>query len=211
MNGAALTLLFTPGSQRIVIGDSGGNVLLADVNAPDQVEPLQPTAPAVALAVSPDGARLAAGGVAGNVELWNLTDGSPAGSIQVPGPIRGLSFGTEGRHLLVQTVSWLHRVSLTGPAPELAESRLAPLGAATRIAHRGPGSRTLRALVARPRLAFKDLDMGRPNAVPIEGALGDLRGHWQRAVGLTLDQDGLLQPLSSVPLSGPGGDTDSVN
>ena len=211
VNGAALAVAFVPGGERVLTGDSAGNVLVADLAAPDRAQALLAAGPVTALAVSPDGGQVAAGGAGGSVEAWNLADGSLNTSLSLPSPIRRISFNRDGQHMLVETAGWYHRVDLTEANPRLADSRLAPLGAAPRVAQVGPGGRTLRVVTTGPRLEFRDLDMGRPNATPVEGEAAALRQHWQRATGLILDRDGLVQPLSLASQPDAAADAQSVN
>jgi WD40 repeat protein len=211
VNGAAMAVAFVPGSEQVLTGDSAGNVLIAELGAPDRVQALLAAGPVTALAVAHDGRQFAVGGAGGSVEWWRLSDGSPSGSLSFPSPIRRLSFNPDGQHMLVETVGWYHRVDLAGPNPRLADSRLAPLGAASQAAQLDSGGRTLRVVTAGSRLEFRDLDMGRPNAAPVEGEPAALRKRWQRAAGLLLDRDGLVQPLSLARQAGAAPDAESVN
>ncbi len=212
VNGAALAVVFSPDSARVITSDSAGNVFVADAVAPDRLQALRASEPVAALAVASSGEQIAAGGAAGNVEVWNLPDGTRAvAPLRLPSPVRSVAFSSDGGHLLVQTASWYHRLRVTAGGLEVAESRLAPLGAAPQVAQLGPGGRTLRVLALAGQLAFLDLDMGRPNARPVDGAPGALRGRWQRAVGLTLDSRGRVRSLPLNEGEGTTGDADSVN
>ncbi len=211
VNGAAMAVAFVPGGERVLTGDSAGNVLIAELGAPERAQALLAAGPVTALAVALDGGQFAVGGAGGSLELWRLPDGSSSGSLSFPSPIRRVSFDRDGQHLLVETAGWYHRVDLAGSNPRLADSRLAPLGAASQVAQLGPGGRTLRVVTAGPRLEFRDLDMNRPNAAPVDGEAAALRQRWRRALDLSLDSDGLIQPLSLASQAGAARDAESVN
>jgi hypothetical protein len=195
-NGAALAVIFSPDSRRVITSDSAGNVYVADPLAPDGFQAWRASEPITALAASPAGDQIAGGGVAGLVEIWGLADGSPvAQPVQFPSAVRSLRFSVDGGSLLVQTASWYHRLNLAGELPALAESRLAPLGAAPQAGNPGPGGRTQRTVVAGRQFEFRDLDMGRPNSPPVTGDVRPVLARWERALGLVLDGAGEARAL----------------
>jgi hypothetical protein len=212
VNGAALAVVFTPDSKRVVTGDSAGNLWVADPEAPRDVQTWRAAEPVAALAVSPDARLVASGGQAGSVEIWNLGDASPATDpMKFPSAIRALAFSADGQQLLVQTVTWYHLMNLAGGTPAPIASRLAPLGAAPLRAPPASGGRIVKAVVVGSEPGFADLDLGRPNAAPIPGDIQELLARWQRAVGLTVNNVGELTGLPLAEERPPAADAESVN
>ena len=86
VNGEALSVAFSPESDRVVIGDSAGNLFFAMPEGAAPVQTAQAQEAVLTMAFSPDGAMLATGDASGRVQLWNAANGSAIGEPRVFSP-----------------------------------------------------------------------------------------------------------------------------
>jgi len=125
INGAALAVAIAPDSSTVAVGDSAGNVFVAEIDGASQARSGRAQAGVTALAFSPSGERLASGDRSGRVQLWNPDDARALGSpLALPHAVRWLGFSSTGNSLIAQTDHWVHRLDVDSQGPVVAASWL---------------------------------------------------------------------------------------
>lgn len=116
INGAALAVSIAPDSSTVAVGDSAGNVFVAQLDDTSPPRSARAQAGVTALTFGPRGERLASGDRSGRIQLWDPDDARALGSALVlPHAIRWLGFEADGDALIAQTDHWVHRLDI-GPA-----------------------------------------------------------------------------------------------
>ncbi len=113
-NQAVTAMIFTPGGDKIILGESTIRVL--GVPKGDLQAEYKGVFGVMGLAISPDGNTLAAGGNGANVPvwLWDLTTGKDRRIPMGGQNISALAFGPDGRQLAVSMNEWAEQ---TKPEP----------------------------------------------------------------------------------------------
>jgi WD40 repeat protein len=100
--GAITAVAFSPDGRHGVSGSSDGTVRLWDLaaeQAPGQVFFKWHTDGVSSVAFGPDGQTLASAGYDSLVILWDVAVGDRRREWQLPGPVHGVAFAADGRHL----------------------------------------------------------------------------------------------------------------
>jgi WD40 repeat protein len=92
-------LAYAPDGKTLVAG-SGTALVLWDLSGPAPVQRRTLPCQGVvrALAFAPDGTLVSSEG-AGRLTVWNLADPTHSPTLQLPGPVGGLAFAFDSRHL----------------------------------------------------------------------------------------------------------------
>ena len=124
IDGTGMALAFSPDGRTLASGDSGGSIMLWDVDRPTHARKLEGHLDGITgLSFSPDGLRLASGGDDALVKLWDTSDGREALSLKAAGPVEDVAFSPDGRYLAATTDDGPATVWATTPAPEPREPR----------------------------------------------------------------------------------------
>jgi hypothetical protein len=194
VNGAAVSVTFSPQAERFAVGDSAGNLFIA---SPTDSAPLQSGRAqdaVLALAFSPDGAMLATGDASGRIQLWDPLSAQALGEpLGLPHPVRWLGFSEEGGHLIAQTDHWLHRLLVTGQNLIASDSRLLEVGVEPGVSLTTPHGERLRLVgggLGRP--TYYELDLSDPSTEALPAGAALLGRDWSGLLGLALDSTGAV-------------------
>ena len=195
VNGAALSVTFSPQAERMAIGDSAGNLFIASPTGAPPVRSVRAQDAVLTLAFSADGALLVTGDASGRVQLWDPQNARALGEPQsFPHPVRWVGFSAEGGYLIAQTDHWLHRLSVIGQNLTATDSRLLEVGMEAGAAFAVPRGEQLRLVGGRGlgRLSYFELNLSEPaaDALPVGAAL--LARDWSGLLGLELDSTGAV-------------------
>ena len=125
INGVALAVAIAPDSSTVAVGDSAGNVFVAELDDTSAPRSSRAQAGVTALAFDPSGERLASGDRSGRIQLWDPDDARALGNaLALPHAIRWLGFGGDGDALIAQTDHWVHRLDIGPAGPVVTESWL---------------------------------------------------------------------------------------
>ncbi|HEY5623042.1 MAG TPA: hypothetical protein VIV14_04720, partial [Gammaproteobacteria bacterium] len=193
VNGAGLAVAFSPQSDRMVIGDSAGNLFFAEPEGGVALFTVQAQDAVLALAFSPDGSRLATGDASGRVQLWDTSNGAAIGDPrEFPHPVRWVGFSEQGNYLLAQTDHWLHRLLHDNRGLDITDSRLLEVGLEAGAALATPRGDVIRLVGGRGlgRPMYYELDLGEPavSEFAMDPALFDR--DWSARLGLEVDATG---------------------
>ncbi len=195
VNGAAVSVTFSPQAERFAVGDSAGNLFIA---SPTDSAPLQSGRAqdaVLALAFSPDGAMLATGDASGRIQLWDPLSAQALGEpLGLPHPVRWLGFSEEGGHLVAQTDHWLHRLLVTGQNLTASDSRLLDVGVEAGASLTTPHGERLRLVGGRGlgRPTYYELDLSDPSTEALPAGAALLGRDWSGLLGLALDSTGAV-------------------
>jgi WD40 repeat protein len=125
VNGVALAAAVAPDSSTVAVGDSAGNVFVADIAGSAEPRTARAQEGVTALAFSADGQRLASGDRSGRIQLWDPETVRTLGSaLAFPHAIRWLGFSDDGQSLIAQTDHWAHRLVIAPGGLTVVASRL---------------------------------------------------------------------------------------
>ena len=195
VNGAALSVAFSPGSDRMVIGDSTGNLFFATPAGGSPLYSVQAQEAVLTLAFSPDGAVLATGGASGRVQLWDSENGAVLGEPRIfPHSVRSLGFSEEGGYLVAQTDHWLHRLLLADEDLTVFDSRLLAVGLEAGTALATPRGDIVRLVGGRGlgRPMYYELDLSEPAAGALLAGDALLERDWSGLLALEFDETGVV-------------------
>lgn len=189
VNGAALSVAFSPQDDTLAVGDSAGNIFFG---APRGSTPLHSTradAAVTAVAFSGNGDVLASGDRQGDVQLWNAGDGTVlADAKSFHHAITWLGFGADGS-IFVRSGDWIHQLRADGRSLKIAASRLLPLGFDVDAVPAAPIGEQLRIFgVLGHGATFYTVDMNTPTAPPLAPDSQLLRRNWADILGLRFDR-----------------------
>jgi WD40 repeat protein len=189
VNGAALSVAFSPQDDTLAVGDSAGNIFFG---APRGSAPLRSTrtdAAVTAVAFSRDGHFMASGDRRGDVQLWNAADGTAVSdAARFRHPVTWLGFGADGS-IFVRSGDWIHQLRADGRNLTVRASRLLPLGFDVDAAPAAPVDEHLRIFGIRAHgPAFYTVDMNAPAAAPLPADSALLQRDWAETLGLRFDR-----------------------
>ncbi|HMB74541.1 MAG TPA: AAA-like domain-containing protein, partial [Gammaproteobacteria bacterium] len=201
VNGIAQAVAFSSRSQSFAIGDSTGNVIVAQ---PGQDEPglaVRAESAIAALAFAPGADYVASGDVLGNLRFLSLRSGVAApAAYRFREPIRWLAFAGSDDRLIVQTHQWLHEVR-PGEPTSIAHTRLLPVGVEAGAAPTGAGGWRLLGSLLHGAVEIAEIDFAEPEFDAVgrgeSSAAADLGAvrDWGRVLGLELDETGMAIPV----------------
>jgi len=94
-------LQFSPDSQVLACGTSGGQIALLDVTNGNILRVLRPTGDAVtSLAFAPERPLLVSSDFGGHIDVWDVQTGDVVLSIEEPSAVREVGFAASGRYLV---------------------------------------------------------------------------------------------------------------
>jgi hypothetical protein len=195
VNGQALSVSFSPQGDRLVVGDSAGNLFFTPPNSSLAPQSARAQDAVLALAFSPDGELLASGDASGRVQLWDPTSAETLGEpLGLAHPVRWVGFSDEGGYLVAQTDHWLHRLLITGHDLSVSDSRLLEVGLEAGAALATPRGEHLRLVGGRGlgQPIYHELDLGAPAAEPLPAGASLLERDWPGLLGLEFDQTGAV-------------------
>jgi len=195
VNGAAVSVAFSPLADRWVVGDSAGNLFFGSPVDLSSTQAAKAQDAVLTIAFSPDGEVLATGDVSGRVQLWDPLGAQPLSDALVfSHPVRWVGFSEEGGFLVAQTDHWLHRLLITETGLTMDDSRLLAVGLETGAALATPRGDLLRLVggrgLGRPMYYEVDLNMPVDEALPEGAAL--LSRDWSGLLGLEVDSRGVV-------------------
>ncbi len=195
VNGSALTVAFSPQSDRMAIGDSAGNLFFALPEGAAPLSSAQAQDAVLTMAFSPDGSLLATGDASGRVQLWDATSGTTIGDPRVfPHPVRWVGFSDEDGYIVAQTDHWLHRLLRDGDGFAVFDSRLLEVGLEAGAALATPRGDVLQLVGGRGlgQPMYYELDLSEPavSEATLDPAL--LERDWSEILGLRLDDSGAV-------------------
>jgi WD40 repeat protein len=97
-----LAVAFSPDGRLAASADEDGFVRLWDLNEskpPMRALPRWHTGRVYSVAFSPDGKSLASSGHDGRIIVWDAAAGTKLREWQLPGPVPGVAFASDARHL----------------------------------------------------------------------------------------------------------------
>jgi len=125
VNGAALATTVAPGSATVAVGDSAGNLFVADIAGGSTPRTARAQAGVTALAFTANGQQLASGDQSGRIQLWDVSDVRAISfAVVLSHPVRWLNFDADGRYLVAQTDHWAHRLQIEPNGLRVVASRL---------------------------------------------------------------------------------------
>ncbi|MGD8324306.1 MAG: AAA-like domain-containing protein [Gammaproteobacteria bacterium] len=201
VNGAAGALAFADQGGLFAIGDTTGNLLVAERGQAEPRFSMRADSEITALAFAPREDYVVSGDALGNLRVWALRDG-----LTVPEPrrfrepIRWLDFADAPGRLVVQTEQWLHQVDV-GEQFEVTGTRLLPAGLEAGAAADRDGRWQLLGGLLRGRVEVTTVEFdaairAEPPAVPsLSGERVPARRAWGEILGLEFDGDGNAVPV----------------
>jgi len=195
VNGEALSVSFSPRGDRLVVGDSAGNLFFTPPTSSLPPQSARAQDAVLALAFSSDGRLLASGDASGRVQLWDPTSAQTLGEpLGFAHPVRWVGFSDEGGYLVAQTDHWLHRLLITGYDLSISDSRLLEVDLEAGAALATPRGEQLRLVGGRGlgQPIYHELDLGAPAAEPLPAGATLLERDWSGLLGLEFDQNGAV-------------------
>lgn len=189
---SATAVVLDPAGLRAFTGTATGEVESWDVASGERLWFGEIDAPVSRLAVNADGTRIAAASDGGLVQAWGMGQAGRPLSVALPAPVVGLRFSGDGKALIAQTASWMHRLDVADGRLRVAASRLLPAAVppgAWRSAS-ADGTRIVLVCGAHSE-TMAVLDFQRA-PLPPEDWHADLDG-WQQRLKLYFAVDGELQ------------------
>lgn len=195
VNGAALSVTFSPQSDRLAVGDSAGNLFIASPTGSLSLQSARAQDAVLTLAFSADGAMLATGDASGRVQLWDPLNVEALGEPRnFPHPVRWVGFTEAGGYLIAQTDHWVHRLLITGENLAVYDSHLLAAGLEAGAAIATPRGEQLRLVGGRGlgRLMYYELNLAEPAAKALPAGAALLSRDWPDLLGLVLDPTGAV-------------------
>jgi len=199
INGVGSAAAFSDRGQWLAIGDTTGNLIVAQ---PGQQQP-QLTARAdsaiTAVAFSPAADYVVSADALGNLRFWPLrANALPPQDWRSREPIRWLAFGSDGHSLIVQTQQWLH-VMQPGEPTRVVATRLLPAGLEPGAAALGESGWRLLSGLLQGTLAVTEVtfaESATPQPAASDPATEALRTRqWDIVLGIELDENGNTVPV----------------
>jgi WD40 repeat protein len=156
------------------------------------------------VAVSRDGSKLVTASDARRLILWDLDTRKPLEQVvHAAGKVDDMWIAEDGHRLMVQAGYWLQSVALFPTGLAVRNTRLlAQAPAAVQPGPRGEFAFMLSQSASRPMVSRQSVSD--PDVATLEGDPVALRNYWRDRLALTLDGNGVVQPIlgMSVTLSG---------
>lgn len=201
VNGTAGALAFAGQGKAFAIGDTTGNLIIAE---PGQNEPrlsVRADSTITTLAFSPQSDYVVSGDALGNLRVWPLRAGPAVPEpVRFREPIRWLAFTDEQNQLVVQTEQWLHQLSIDAQI-EVLQTALLPGGLEAGATSDREGHWQLlggllhgRINVASIEFAAQPRDEASDAAQFVETTMSSPET-WQYILGLQFDGDGNAVPV----------------
>ena len=195
VNGAAMSVTFSPQADRFAVGDSTGNLFIASPTGSPPLQSARAQDVVLTLAFSPDGTTLATGDASGRVQLWDPLTAQVLGESRgFLHPIRWVGFSEDGGYLVAQTDHWLHRLIVVEESLIVSDSRLLEVGLEAGAALATPRGEQLRLVGGRGlgRLMYYEFSLDQPAAEALPAGAALLGRDWSDLLGLTLDSTGAV-------------------
>lgn len=200
VNGTASALAFGVRGRLYAIGDTTGNILVAERGVTEPLFSARADSAIMTLAFSPTEDYVVSGDALGNVRFWSLRNADDAPeALKFAEPVRWLGFTKTADQLVVQTEQWLHNL-VVDDAFTVSRSRLLPGGLEAGAAHADDGAwRLLGGLLdARVSLAAVDFQRNQAdsdNAFAPANPSAEPPREWAQILGLEFDSNGIAVPV----------------
>jgi WD40 repeat protein len=151
------------------------------------------------VAVNPDGTRMVTANDDRELVVWDVEEGIPMEqTVQVAGKVDDMWL-TRGDRLIVQAGYWLQLVGVYPTGLLMRNTRmLADAPASVRPAAEAGSAFVLSPSPSRPLVTR--MMISEPAQVMLEGDPAELRNYWRDRLALTLDEEGVAQPIQNQAL-----------
>lgn len=199
--GSISVVAFSPYGRHVVTGsnDETARVWQATTGQPVG-EPLRHQGSVWAVAFSPDGQLVMTGSEDGTARVWQAATGQPVGeSLRHRRPVRAVAFSPDGTMVLAATQRWLHAARVHSEAIQPTASRLLPgvwiWGGTFFFLEPSANQLRVAVLITVDAICIITLHLDRFTADPVQGEPANLLEHWQKKLGLRLNDAGEIVPL----------------
>jgi WD domain, G-beta repeat len=199
VNGFVTYAKFAPERDRFAIGDSTGNIFVAEPGAAVPQHAFRADSAIRSLAFAPRSDYVVSGDELGHVRAWSLDPSATAmpPAIELSQAIRWLAYEPGGAHLLVQTEAWFHRIEMTEAGLVITGSRLLPPGLEPGAVASEDGGLRLVGGVDLGRIVVADVEFAdaKPDS-PLVADSASLNRDWGRVLGYIIDDAGVATRLT---------------
>jgi WD40 repeat protein len=191
VDGAALSVAFSPDAELVAIGDTAGNIFFGEPSGTGPLLSARAQAAVTALAISPDSARMVSGDDAGNLQLWDTVASETATATYLfQEPVSWVDFSRDGSAIYARSGGWAHELRMSTDGLSVVASHLLPIGVGAGAMPAVIGSDSIRWL-AGPTInepSYADLPMRSAAATALAASSPQLSRDWPSILGLELDR-----------------------